>query len=440
MSSRSRPRVLIICAGPVAESLTGVAIRAVELARVLSEHADVTVAGTAPSPPREELPVIEYKLLESPRRSPLGQLIREADFIVAQPPWPIVARWLRQSSARLIYDLYDPEPFEIVELLRDRRPLLRRLVYTLTVDRVLDALADADHLMCASEKQRDLWIGALLATRRISPQLYDGDPTLRRLIDCVPFGLPEAPPHDDGTDPITRRFPQIGSEDEIVLWNGGIWAWLDAPGAIRAFEALRARRPRAKLVFMGAATLPAARAAEREARKLAATLGLLDRDVFFNDEWVSYEQRAAWLLRASCVISTHADHLETRFAFRTRMLDALWSGLPIVCTAGDDFADRVEREQLGATAPAGDAGALADALLEVLSLGRAHYRPRLEAAAARQTWPHVAAPLVRWVTEPDEDRPANRSERALLHRARTAGFDLSLGALSALGISRRPSL
>jgi glycosyltransferase involved in cell wall biosynthesis len=435
VTDRRRPRVLVVCAGPVLETLTGVAIRAVELARVLSEHAEVTVAGTAPSSPREDVPVVEYKLLESPRRSPLGQLIREADFIVAQPPWPIVARWLRQSSAQLIYDLYDPEPFEIVELLRDRRPLLRRLVYTLTVDRVLDGLADADHLMCASEKQRDLWIGALLATRRITPQLYDADPTLRRLIDCVPFGLPDVPPRDDGTDPIRRRFPEIAPDDEIVLWNGGIWAWLDAGGAIRAFELLRTRRPQAKLVFMGAATLPAARAAEREARELAEQLGLLDRQVFFNDEWVGYEQRAGWLLRASCAISTHGDHLETRFAFRTRMLDALWAGLPIVCTAGDDFADRVETEHLGAAVPAGDAAALADALVEVLGHGREHYRAKLEASAARQTWPRLAAPLIGWVTDPELRVPATRAERGLLHRGRTRGFDLALGALSTLGIS-----
>jgi glycosyltransferase involved in cell wall biosynthesis len=432
--------VVVICAGPVGETLTGVAIRAVELARVLSEHADVVVAGTAPSAPREEVAVIEYKLLESPRRSALGRLIEEADFVVAQPPWPIVARWLRRSSARLIYDLYDPEPFEIVELLRDRRPLLRRLVYTLTVDRVLDALADGDHLMCASEKQRDLWIGALLATRRIAPALYDEDPTLRRLIDCVPFGLPDEPPRDDGSDPVRRRFPQIAAEDEIVLWNGGIWAWLDAGCAIRAFADLSSRRRQAKLVFMGAATLPAARAAEREARELAESLGLLDKQVFFNDEWVGYEQRSGWLARSSCVISTHSDHLETRFAFRTRMLDALWAGLPIVCTAGDDFADRVEREHLGAAVPAGDPRAVADALLEVLGNGREHYRPQLQASAARQTWPQVAAPLLEWVTGPGGRLPAARTERGLVHRGRTLGFDLALGVLSTLGISRRPSL
>ena len=56
------------------------------------------------------------------------------------------------------------------------------------------------------------------------------------------------------------------------------------------------------------------------------------------------------------------DHLETRFSFRTRMLDYLWATLPIVCTRGDHFAELVEREGLGLTVPYGDPEALAAAI------------------------------------------------------------------------------
>ena len=33
--------------------------------------------------------------------------------------------------------------------------------------------------MCASDTQRDLWLGAMLALRLIGPELYDRDPSLR---------------------------------------------------------------------------------------------------------------------------------------------------------------------------------------------------------------------------------------------------------------------
>ena len=69
----------------------------------------------------------------------------------------------------------------------------------------------------------------------------------------------------------------------------------------------------------------------------------------FNDDWVPYAHRGAWLLQADCAVAAHHDHLETRFAHRTRLLDCLWAGLPVVCTRGDELAERIERDDLGAT-------------------------------------------------------------------------------------------
>jgi glycosyltransferase involved in cell wall biosynthesis len=433
-------RVLMICAEPVGERPLGVAIRTIELARVLSAHAEVTIAAVAPSSALGGAPpVVSYKLFGSPRRDGLAALIAQADAIVAQPPWPHIAALLRRAPGRVVYDVYDPEPFEVAERLRGEGAAKRRLVSTLTADRVLGGLADADHLMCASEKQRDLWLGAMLGERMLVAEDQYRDPTLRSVIDCVPFGLPSEPPAPQGQG-ARARFPQIGPDDELILWNGGIWAWLDAPSAIRAMALLRERRPRARLVFMGASQLPAARRSAGEARELAGELGLLDTHVFFNDEWVAYERRADWLMEADCVLSTQADHLETRFAFRTRLLDAIWAGLPIVCTKGDDLAEEVEREGLGATTAPGDPESIAAALEQVLSAGRASFAARIAGQAPRYAWPAVAAPLVEWVTATaPPSRHARRAARPG-QRLRDAGFRAALAGLHAVGIERLPSL
>ncbi|MDQ7029881.1 MAG: hypothetical protein Q9O62_08955 [Ardenticatenia bacterium] len=52
-----------------------------------------------------------------------------------------------------------------------------------------------DFFICASERQRDWWLGLLEASGRINPYTFGEDPSLRRLIDVVPFGLPEGPPY-----------------------------------------------------------------------------------------------------------------------------------------------------------------------------------------------------------------------------------------------------
>jgi len=396
-----RPRVLFICADPVGERMAGLGIRYSELAAVLAAHAEVTVAHGGQS--AEPLPSGASTLPYAPHDpSALRAPIAAADVVVAHPQWPLVTRWLRRSSARVIFDLYDPETLETLELLAGERPLVRRLMNSATLDRLHDALRTGHHFMCASEKQRDLWLGALLALRGIDPLTYDADPSLRSIIDAVPFGVPAEPPPASAAGPGPReRFPQLGGDEEIMLWNGGLWRWLDPETAIRAVAGLqRRRRPSVRLVFMGGSDQPAAVEATKRARALARDLGVLDHSVLFNPGWVPYAERAGWLAQASCALATHPDHLETRFAFRTRLLDCFWAGVPVVCTQGDDLADRVEREGLGATAPPGDDEALAAGIERVLDGDRGAFAGPLAsaAAAADHVWPRVAEPLARWAT------------------------------------------
>jgi glycosyltransferase involved in cell wall biosynthesis len=401
-----RPRVVLISAEPLAERMPGPAIRTYELGRALAAHADVTLASPlGPEPPAAslELPVVSFHRAAAPP-------LEGADVVVAQPPWPHVAAAIRRSGARFVADLYDPEPFELLETLAGRPRAVRHVAGTLTLDRIAAAVHLADHLMCASEKQRDLWLGLLLGERALSLDAYDRDPSLRARLDVVPFGVPAAPARRTGPGP--RRSP----DERIVLWNGGIWNWLDAPTAIRAVAALDGVR----LVFMGAGGGGHAERATAEARALAG------ENVTFHDGWVPYAERANWLLDADGAISTHRDHLETRFAFRTRLLDCIWAGLPIVCTRGDELAERVERDGLGAAVPPGDDAAAAAALATVLERGRAAYAPALERAREELAWERAAAPLVRWVLAGGAPRAGRGGSAA--RRARDLGFRAVLGA------------
>jgi glycosyltransferase involved in cell wall biosynthesis len=429
-----RKRVLVLCADQLGANLAGPGLRAYEIARVLQPHVDVTLAGVrADTPPPGGVPTVLYDL-RAPRE--LRPRIAGADAVFAQPQWPVIAPWLRESGARLVYDLATPEPFEVLESTAGR-PVARRVVGALTLDRVAGALRDGHHFVCAGQKQRDLWLGAMLSERLISPALYDSDPSLNSVIDSVPFGAATDPPQPLGRGP-EDKFDAIGPNDEVVLWNGGIWGWLDAPAAIRAVGEVARERPGVRLVFMGASSIGPAQAATREAQRVATELGLVDRVVFFNDEWVPYERRGDWLLRANCAVSAHQEHLETRFAYRTRMLDCFWARLPIVCTDGDELAGRVAREGLGATAPQGDVGALAAALGRVLDRGRDAYAEPLAAAAADHAWPRVAEPLVRYVTDTGPPPPLPHPPRRPLHVARDTGFRVAMAGLNALGVKKTP--
>ena len=441
MSAR-RPRVLFISPDAVGERMRGMGIRYTELARALAPHAEVVVATgdeAAAGAPPPGVAVIGY----APHApGALRPEIARADAIVAPPQWPVVTGWMRRSGARLIFDLYAPETLETLELFGGRPPALRRLMVALTVDRLEDALRSGHHFMCAGQAQRDLYVGALLAARRLTPETYDRDRSLRELLDVVPFGVPAEPPRSGTGGGIRVALPQIGAGDEIVLWNGGLWNWFDAPAAIDAVALLAARRPGVRLVFMGTGEGPAGARAAHEAHALARARGLLGATVLFNETWVPYDERAAWLLEADCAIATARDHLETRFAFRTRVLDCFWAGLPVVCTRGDELAARIGRDDLGAAVGVGDPQPLAESLEAVLDRGRDAYAAGLARAAADHAWPVVAEPLRRWVTDPAPPPAPLRAERTLRrpgHAARRVTYRVARRALQAAGV-KWPSL
>jgi glycosyltransferase involved in cell wall biosynthesis len=198
--------------------------------------------------------------------------------------------------------------------------------------------------------------------------------------------------------------PGIGAKDKTVLWGGGIWDWLDAETAVRAIGRLARDRSDVKLFFMGTTrpnrTVATPRAVE-ETVALSRRLGLLDRSVFFND-WVAYGDRENYLLEADVGISLHRDVLESRFAFRTRLMDYLWAGLPTVATGGDVLGEEIGRRGLGRIVRAGDDEGTAAALRELFETPdlKEAYRSRFAEAAGDYRWEVVAEPLVEFCRNP----------------------------------------
>jgi glycosyltransferase involved in cell wall biosynthesis len=414
-----RPRLLVISEDPVGGEMGGNAIRAYEIANALRSHAEVRLA--APQAAGIAAGVEQVAFDREDTRALRTQL-RGVDVVLSLPQNPGITALLRRCGVRVVYDLYDAKPLQALEAFATNRTLARQFYATIALDHVIAALTSGDFLICASERQRDLWIGAMLATGLIGPKVYGADPTLRSIIDVVPFGVPQEAPVAEGDGPY-ERFSGLQRPAEIVLWNGGLWNWLDPTGAVEAIAQVIERRPLARLVFMGRPPLNDREATEAQAaRARAAALGLLDSSVFFNDSWVPYRQRATWLLAADCALSMHLDHLETRFAFRTRLLDCFWAGLPVVCTRGDDLAELVENGGLGVTVPPGDVAAAASAVVEVLERGRPSFGEALSGAAHDHLWSVAVRPLIEYVERSAPGRVRAHPARSLASSRRLRAY------------------
>ena len=314
---------------------------------------------------------------------------------------------LGTSRKIIVFDIYDPLHLETLALTKGHSGPARDGHIRISIDNLNHQLVRGDFLICASERQRDLFIGQLCALGRANALTYDADPTLRQLIDVVPFGLPEQRP-EHRRAVLRDVVPGIGRGDDVIVWAGGIYDWFDPLTLIRAVAGLSRTRPSVRLYFMGLRhpnpDVPPMQMAI-DAQALADELGLAGKHVFFNQGWAEYSDRQNFLLEANLGVTVHFDSAETRFSFRTRALDYLWAGLPIVSTEGDSFAELIEREGLGLTVPAEDPEALEEALGRLLEDWAFAEKCRANVARVRDRfrWSLVLEPLAAFCREP---RPA----------------------------------
>jgi glycosyltransferase involved in cell wall biosynthesis len=395
-------RIALLSSEPIRPSMAGIGIRYLELARRLPAYG-LDVRLVSPAAPEESAALagitgtgIDVRPFE---RGKLAATLDGCDAAVAQGQLAndLV---LELPSLPVAIDLYDPW-------------LVENLSYVLTLG--LDPyrndhatwvlqLSRGDFFLCSSEEQRTFYLGFLAALGRVNPESIAGDPDLDTLIAPVPFGVPdELPAHRPVLPP---RQP-----GERRLLFGGLYDWYD-PWTL--FDALAgeelAGRPWTLLFIRNPNpdATPQRLFAEVEAR--CRRQGLWGSRVQTLD-WVPAERRYDLLRDVDLLVAPHRPSLETRLSLRTRFLDALAAGCPVVTSAGGTMARLLAEHHAGWVVPPGDPAALARALVETLdespevALSR---QAGARALLADFTWDRALAPLVRFCRAPRSDPAKTR--------------------------------
>lgn len=394
-------KVLIVTHDVVGERMAGPAIRCCELARQLAKVSDVTVASLMPLDGELDVPFKLVSFEDDADR--LRELAQAADVLVLQGLMHRRYPLLVGLGKYLVMDLYDPFIFEsyphfLAQANQGKADFLHFW------DVMNDQMELADFSICASERQRDMWIGRYCALGRLTPALFEADPSFRRLIDRVPFGISDEPLRHERRV-LKGVVPGIEETDKVILWGGGIWNWFDPLTVIRAIGRIAEYRSDVKLYFLGVKhpnpEIPEM-AMAAQAVQLAEELGLKDRYVFFNHGWVPYADRQNYLAEADIGISSHFDSIETRYSFRTRVLDYLWAGLPLVTTEGDSMAELAVNRGLGVVTRYGEVDDWVAGLTRLLDDGpyRQAAVDSVRAVAEEFRWSRVAEPLQRYCAAP----------------------------------------
>lgn len=391
-------KVLLISNDVIGRQMAGPGIRTWELAKLLANEHTVTLL----TPTRIDLQHPGVSAEVSTQAS-VRSCADTHDVVIGQGQ--ILSRYpfLFGHSIAKVVDLYDPSPVGYLETPTPTTIRGQLESHHALVREHYNYLRAGDAFLCASQRQWDFWTGMLMAAGRINPVVYEDDRMLRSLLIVAPFGVPaQAPAHRRRV--LKGVWPGIHRDDVVLLWGGGLWEWFDPMMAVEAMSIVGRKRKDIKLFFMGVkrpnATVTTSHTADQTIA-LADQLGLTNHLVFFND-WVAYEERENFLLEADVGLNVHRDNLETRFSFRTRMMDYIWAGLPIISTEGDPLSDLVRQNQLGLTVPCGNAELLAQAIVQAADAPatRQTWKHNCLATAQEFSWDRVFEPVVAWCRSP----------------------------------------
>jgi glycosyltransferase involved in cell wall biosynthesis len=399
-------RAFLICPEPVRELTAGVGSRFLTLARVLAEAGHrVTLA--VPNDPDEVRPAPGSVRIVRAVPDRLGAQADGHDWVLLHGH--LGNHYLAQRDDQpVVVDLYDPFMLENLHYERD----LGFAPYNTDLATWRLQMARGDLFLCSSPEQRMYYLGWLTALGRVNPLTVEKDPCLDRLIVELPFGTPTA----DSPPPPARADVLDGvAEDAPVLYFGGIYDWYDPVVLLEALPQLLAADPRTVVLFVEHPhpELTPLGAAAR-ARELAGRRGWLGRQVRF-EAWRPYQRRFELPGVSDLAVVCHRPGIETDLSLRTRLVDLMWLGLPMVVTRGGTMARVVDETGAGEVVPPADSDRLAKAIRRLLDdPARRHHA----AAAAREwargrTWPKVAAPLLEFARRPWRDP----------HRVRFAGLD-----------------
>lgn len=394
-------RVLIICADVAGSSMAGPAIRCWEMARVLAEAGNEVHLSV---PTKNDLEPSQFKLVISSPKT-LAAEEEWTDVLIVQGMVLASNPQLARTKKCLVVDLYDPITLEVLEMFAADTIQDRLSQHWSSLAALIVQSRIGDFFLCASERQRDLWLGFLLSADRVNPYTHGDDKLLKRLIDIAPFGIGNQPPVHSGQPAAKGVLPGIGVDDRMVIWAGGVYNWFDPLSLIKAWPQVLGEVPNARLLFLGIQHpnpgVPRMAMATR-AVNLAGELGLRDAGVSFNMTWVPYQRRKDFLLESELGVTMHFNHIETRFSFRTRVLDYIWAGLPVVSTQGDSFAEWIRQKETGAVVPYEDVNAIGTAISRLLTdgAGRDRAAQAVRRAQPEFTWEASLAPLVRYCSAP----------------------------------------
>jgi glycosyltransferase involved in cell wall biosynthesis len=392
--------LVLICPEPTRALQQGIGIRFLEMARELRRLGRVSLWV-----PNEDYPT-DYDF--EVRRLPKGDLPDAIGGVDAVVIHGHVSDWYFNALRRhqlgegppLVVDLYDPFLIENLQYCEE----LGEQIYWRDRGVLLRQLERGDFFLASSDTQRLFYLGMMIGHGHFALHEYQQDHTLRRLIDVAPFGV--RPIAVDAAGTVAGRIKGvvdgIGHADQ-VLFFGGIYDWYDPELLLDVLDRVIAAAPRLRVIFSSNPnpdTTP--QGVFKRVKERSDAAGWTGKYVFFLP-WFPYDQRLRYFRDVDLAVSLHRASVETELSLRTRILEYMNMGIPVISTEGGESARLLMTSGGGILVKEGDRAGLAMALVRLLSdeperrtMGERGRRY----AAEWLCWHQTLAPLLRFCDSP----------------------------------------
>lgn len=335
--------------------VTGPELRILRLASQLAEDGhDVSVAEPVPS---DTSSMEKYRLnFLTWSKYSIKRLASDFDVVVV-PQWgrSSFSYFKSKTPVPTVVDLYCPI---LIESLFGESSIAT-YNFARALPRIAKVLQKGDFFVCASERQFYYYLGMLSILGRVNPMNCG-----QNLISIVPYCVPNESPRT-GTSILRGKL--VGEKDKILLWCGGLYPWFDFGTLLRAMKIIIDKIDNVKLVVVGAKNPKAEFLSSRDEEALSTVKGLgwLDKHIFFLD-WMPFQMLEQIYSESDLAISLHGLHLETLLSFRTRVVDYLWGGLPVISTEGDELAEIISKRNAGIVVSPKNHQNVAESILTIL--------------------------------------------------------------------------
>lgn len=356
-------KILLKSIDPVGKNMSSGAIRYFEFARHLSNHFKIVLA--IPNVLDFDLSGIETVTYYGDDLI-IKNHLKDVDAILSPSLSHDLLKILKKINIHIIIDLFssalpNKDDFEYIK----------------------SQITLGAHFLCANEEQKNYWIGFMSGQgKKISPEM----------IDIVPFGIPDAEPkHTQNC--LKGVYKNIKTSDKVLLWNSHILPWHDPETVVAAICEITKTRDNIKLIFM---------TRDQKCEELSEKLGVLNKTVFFYDDIVDYHNRQNFLLESDIGILTHKDSMESKYSSKSKLLDNIWSFLPIITTVGGPMSSIVELEMIGLTCGFGDVMSVKNAIIKISDDLEFYQSCKLNLLriAPNFSWNKVISPIIESIDKP----------------------------------------